>query len=108
MGGDRTRRLNPGEDLSDTDLSHRHGDLDRHMSGYTETAILVGNLLLRVSMRGGNHAANHDQGNTQHAEENPPRRSRARCCVFAQHPMTIAQVRETLKGRRWGLPDSCR
>jgi hypothetical protein len=108
VGGDRTRRLNPGEDLSDADLRHRDGNLDRHVRGDAEAAILVGDLSLRVGMRGGNHAANHDQGNTQHAEKNSPRRSHLRSCVFAQHPMNIAQVRETWKGRRWGLPDSCR
>ena len=73
MGGDRTRRLNPCEDLSDADLRHRDGDLHRHVRGYAEAAILVGNLSLRVGMRGGNHAANHDEGNTQHAEKNSPR-----------------------------------
>jgi hypothetical protein len=45
-------------------------------------------------MRGGNHAANHDQGNTQHAEKNSPRQSHGRRCDSAQHPMNIAQFQE--------------
>jgi hypothetical protein len=59
VGGDRTRRLNPGEDLSDADLRHRDGDLDRHVSGYAETAILMGNLSLRMSVRDRYDPANH-------------------------------------------------
>jgi hypothetical protein len=69
VGGDRTRRLDPGEDLSDADLRHCDGNLHCHVRGYAEAAILVGNLSLRVGMRGGNYAANHDQGNTQYAED---------------------------------------
>ena len=92
MGGDRTRRLNPGEDLSDADLCHRDGDLDRHVRGYAEAAILVGSLSLRMSVRDRYDPANHNQRNTQHPEKNSPRRSHVRCCGFAQHPMNIAQV----------------
>ena len=92
MGGDWPRRLNPGEDLSDADMRHCNGDLDRHMRGYTQAAVLVVDLALGVSVRGGYHSANHEQGNTQHAEKNSPRRSHARSCAFAQHPMTIDQV----------------
>ena len=92
MGGDGTRRLNPGEDLSDADLRHRDGNLDRHVRGDAEAAILVVDLSLRMGMRDRNDPANHDQGNTQDTEENPPRRSHLRSCDFAQHLMTIAQV----------------
>jgi hypothetical protein len=74
--GDGIRRFDSSEYLmSDTDLRHRDGDLDRHVGGDAETAILMRSLALRVRMRGGDHAANHDQGNTQHTEKNPPRRS---------------------------------
>ena len=97
MGGDGTRRLNPGEDLSDAHLRHRDGDLDRHVRGYTQPAFLVGNLALRVRMRGRDNATNHDERNTQDAEENPPRRSQVRCCVSAQHPITIAEFQKTWK-----------
>jgi hypothetical protein len=106
VGGDRTRRLNPGEDLSDADLRNGDGNLHCHVRGYAEAAVLVGDLSLRVGVRGGDNAANHDEGNTQHTEEKPPRRSRARCCDSAQHLMNIAQVRENWEMTPVELPDS--
>jgi len=93
---DRTGRLDPGEDLGDADLRNRNGDLNRHVGGDAKAAILVGNLALRVGMGGRYQAAQHDQGNTHHAEDDSPRRSRTRRCDFAQHPTNIAQA-----GGKW-------
>jgi hypothetical protein len=59
VGGDWTRRLNPGEDLSDADLRHGDGNLDRHVRGDAEAAILMGNLSLRMSVRDRYDPANH-------------------------------------------------
>ena len=87
-------RLYPGEDLSDADLRHRNGDLDSHVRRDAEAAVLMGNLSLRVGMGGRYDAANHDEHNAQHAEEDSPRRPHRRGCDFAQHPMNIAQVYE--------------
>jgi hypothetical protein len=91
VSGDRTGRLNTVKNLSDADLGNRDGNLDRHVGGDAEAAILVGDLSLRVGMGDGNHAANHDQGNAHHAKEDSPRRSQVRGCTFAHHSMNITQ-----------------
>jgi len=67
--GDGIGCLDPGEDLGDADLSHRDRDLDRHVGGYAEAAILVGDFSVGVTVGGGYDAANHDEGNTQYADK---------------------------------------
>jgi hypothetical protein len=67
--GDGIGCLDPGENLGDTDLSHGDGDLNRHVSGYAEAAVRVGDFSVGVTVSGGYDAANHDEGNTQQANK---------------------------------------
>ena len=91
------RCLNPCKNLSDGDLCHRDGNLHRHMSGDAEAAILLGVLVLRVRMGARDNSAKHHQRNAQYREKNSSRGPHVRCGVFAQHSMTIAQVRQELE-----------
>lgn len=90
MGSDWTRRLDPGEDLSNAHLRNGDGHLDRHVSGNAEPAILVGSLSLRMRVGRGNNTANHQQRNTQHSEQQPQGRPHPPSCVLVLHLSNIA------------------